>query len=613
MIDNDPVFASANDEPPPKNPFVVPRVLAGQPPRESGSEPDRAPCIHRGNNPFPIPAIRAYYTCELGLGEERGPDKIRLVCECASQPGGCIGCTEYVAKADLYDSISTAAGEISIRAAEPFRSQDRAIVHEVIRDDCYQLADLRAADVIVDIGAHVGSFAAFAHKVAPNARIVTAEACPDNWRTLERNVGRFAEVFRGAITNQPGPVRLANSIHADGSTTGGSIVLDDAVNLTSGHRLDPRPIAARTFAQFLDDRHIDRVNVLKVDCEGGEYDVLASPAIYRCNLIVGEWHGGRAKIEAAVARLAGFRLEVLSESADGDQGIFRLRNPAPSPAKFTRRTLDIYSDAFGIGDAITGMYAAAGLANLGHRVRFRSRKAEWLREISHPLVEVLPFAEVGINFNRHYDWQIKAAQRGEIESRTEWHIANIARSFGIDPFSPSPPNESGNGRKRVIDGDYVILCPLSADPSREWPAYRWMELAARLGKKAIAFGTKEEEKRLRAMFPASVRIVAGKPPAFVFAAVEHATAVVSGDSGVAHVAGVLGVPTVAIMSQLDPHFVYGIYLSVRGLFPAVDKWGCRGCAWQTAGGYKPECRTGGCGAIASIQVDDVLRLELFGK
>ena len=577
--------------------------------------PAAVPCTHRSTNRVRgVHSNTAYYRCSLGHGDDRGTGE-PLVCECASQPGGCIGCGDYTTATvagSVYDSINTPAGEISIRAAQPFRSQDRALAMEVVRDDCYRLADLPelpTAAVIVDIGAHIGSFAAWARKLAPSARIVTAEACPDNWRILDHNVGRFAEVYRGAITNQPGPVRLANSIHAHGSTTGGSIVLDDVRNITSGHRLDPRLIPARTFAQFLDERGIDRVDILKVDAEGGEFDVLASPAIYRCNVVVGEWHGGRAKIEAAVARLAGFRLELLSESADGDQGIFRLRNPKPSPVIFVRRTLEIYSDAFGIGDAITGMHAAAGLANLGHRVRFRTRQAAWLKggQISHPLVEVLPFAEVGVNFNVDYAGQMRAAQRGEIDSRTDWHLRNLSKAFHVPPFSAAKPNENGNGRKRVIDGDYVILCPFSADPSREWPAYRWMELADRLrGRKVIAFGAAGEESRLRSLFPASVQILAGKSPAFVCAAVEHAKAVISGDSGMAHIAGILGVPAIAIMSQLEPSFVFGIYSSVRGVFPG---WGCRGCAWETAGGYKPECRTGGCGALASIQVDDVLGTE----
>src|SRR5205807_5702949 len=67
-------------------------------------------------------------------------------------------------------------------------SQDLLIVRDVYEGDSYktrlQLGMLEAAEVIVDVGAHIGSFARLCHERNPRAKIICIEACPDNLEAL---------------------------------------------------------------------------------------------------------------------------------------------------------------------------------------------------------------------------------------------------------------------------------------------------------------------------------------------------------------------------------------------------------------------------------------------
>ena len=95
----------------------------------------------------------------------------------------------------------------------------------------------------------------------------------------------------------------------------------------------------------------------------------------------------------------------------------------------------------------------------------------------------------------------------------------------------------------------------------------------------------------------------GMSPAWTVALLANADMMVGNDSGMTHVAGLVGVPTRAVMTHLTPEFVFADAPSVEGI--TAEGWSCQGCAWQPARGYRPECPRG-CKALASIGVDRVL-------
>lgn len=174
-----------------------------------------------------------------------------------------------------------------------FRPQtwDRDILSEVVTRDCYRLTELvgrKAPSMIVDVGAHIGSFTRWVKHLWPKARVVAYEPVPSNFLLLARNTAFISDVTcrMYALDEHLGVARIPETAN----TGGGAVGAEGTPVLT----LDAA--AAFGLEQF------SEIDILKLDCEGGERSILrslrASGLLKRVKQIVGEWHGiHRAEIE----------------------------------------------------------------------------------------------------------------------------------------------------------------------------------------------------------------------------------------------------------------------------------------------------------------------------
>jgi ADP-heptose:LPS heptosyltransferase len=99
--------------------------------------------------------------------------------------------------------------------------------------------------------------------------------------------------------------------------------------------------------------------------------------------------------------------------------------------------------------------------------------------------------------------------------------------------------------------------PGAASRARRWPAERWAAVASAAGERVVITGTRAE--RLLAQRVAAIAglpqraVLAGRTDLRALAAgVASARRVVSGDTGVAHLAAALGTPVVALFGPTDP-------------------------------------------------------------
>lgn len=212
-------------------------------------------------------------------------------------------------------------------------NQDLTIVEDVYLNDCYKTAIIPQvigrARVVVDIGAHIGTFAKLVHEKNPNAKIICVEACPENIDALRANVGDFAEIVHAACSYEPGELALCNAVRPDCVSTGGSIVVSaDAVlaRAVGEYWPDKRPLQKVTLEQLAARFNFTTIDLLKLDCEGSEYSILGNCDISRVGFILGEYHDQARWDEFRQLRFADWDYGHMSQA--NNMGNFHLRNPA---------------------------------------------------------------------------------------------------------------------------------------------------------------------------------------------------------------------------------------------------------------------------------------------
>lgn len=204
---------------------------------------------------------------------------------------------------------------------------DLAIIEEVFGRRVYDLPDLPAPEVIVDLGAHIGATVLFFATQFPSARIVAAEPDPVNFAKLRQNVGFMPQVtlVNTAVSEQEGMIPFYSAGRLDGwksSSMRPASLWQQQIEVQSA-----------TLDQLLVDAGVVSVDLLKIDIEGGEYEVLRSFAgLGSVQTIVGEAHPklmGSSVAEFA-ALLHDFRCDlpaVLRQDTN-----FRADRHAPGPS-----------------------------------------------------------------------------------------------------------------------------------------------------------------------------------------------------------------------------------------------------------------------------------------
>ena len=139
---------------------------------------------------------------------------------------------------------------------------------------------LRSVPVAVDVGAHVGLFATWAARQARDARVFSFEAHPVNFKLLTENISQNrldrVTAYHQAVSGSGGTARLYE--HEEGY--GGNSLYKEHVKQEREKYLD---VPSTTLDDIVRDHGIQKIDLLKLDCEGAEYEILykASPDTLR--------------------------------------------------------------------------------------------------------------------------------------------------------------------------------------------------------------------------------------------------------------------------------------------------------------------------------------------
>lgn len=148
-----------------------------------------------------------------------------------------------------------------------------------------------AGDNVIDVGANIGCFSALAASlVGPSGKVVAAEPAASTYRQLVANLerGRLsnAVTFQVAVGGRAGTAQIRSSSNS---------LYSSIYPQVGGHNVDGtiESVPLVTIEQLMRESDLSRCALLKMDCEGAEYDVVESMShdtAMRIDQIVMELH-----------------------------------------------------------------------------------------------------------------------------------------------------------------------------------------------------------------------------------------------------------------------------------------------------------------------------------
>jgi len=169
-----------------------------------------------------------------------------------------------------------------------------------------------------------------------------------------------------------------------------------------------------------------------------------------------------------------------------------------------------------------------------------------------------------------------------------------------------PPGEVESWRKkRALNGDarpIVALCPGSVGPSKRWPGTAYAALARRLIGEGFAVwvlgGPGEKTLAAEIVADTAARDLTGHDLRDAILALAAASAAVSNDSGLLHVAAALGTPAIGIFGPTSP-WHWAPLNPLAATIETTSELPCRPC-------HRPVCRLGHHRCMQDIAAEQVL-------
>lgn len=197
------------------------------------------------------------------------------------------------------------------RGSDVFENEVYADV--VIRNE-YKLPIMSENDVVFDVGAHMGAFVEAAFKMGAG-KVVAFEPNPEIHPSLMKNTeqyrkdGRCIVVLAAAWSEAGKKLKLRSH---DRHSAAGTVVLDG---------VDIGEVDTVDLSEWLN--RYEKVSMLKLDCEGCEYELIDKCDLSNVDRICGEWHRhGNYGPEWIWNRLVEMRYDVRIEVLSRNHGHF---------------------------------------------------------------------------------------------------------------------------------------------------------------------------------------------------------------------------------------------------------------------------------------------------
>jgi hypothetical protein len=269
------------------------------------------------------------------------------------------------------------------------------------------------------------------------------------------------------------------------------------------------------------------------------------------------------------------------------------------------RLIRINHGAGGLGDTLQGLLAVGGLrldrpdAHIVYRINpYNAGFARLWDGGYDELGEHSPdqtkddFDDGDLQMNRGYN---RECQSPSAPPRVIRYARNIGTERTVMPTLRNPQHLLRRGRP--YHGS-VLLAPFSTDKSRNWHLKHWLALEKLLRSQGYRVVIVDNEEQRCRRFHAEK--ILGRDAEELTGIFMNAAAVVSNDSGPAHLGGILGRPTVVLCGPSGGERIYGCY---KDCHYAEGHLGCSLCWWQTP--FDPEDCQPSCQSLSSIAPSEV--------
>lgn len=189
------------------------------------------------------------------------------------------------------------AGQNFIFEYNPYDLTGEGSVREIIYENQYHL-DLfhnLKGEVFVDIGTAVGVAAVILGKLNPESTVLCFEPYPPSYETIKKNVElnglTNVVVYNLAVSNASDTILKLNVCpHMSGANSTQTYIdtfkqyygVDNIVEVNS-----------ISFDDIIRNHGITSIKLLKIDCEGAEFDIIYSSELFKTGIVknmVGEFH-----------------------------------------------------------------------------------------------------------------------------------------------------------------------------------------------------------------------------------------------------------------------------------------------------------------------------------
>lgn len=127
---------------------------------------------------------------------------------------------------------------------------------------------IQEGDIVFDVGANVGVFTTYAASSARGVKVFSFEPMPKAYTSLEKNVkvNNFKDITleQLALSGSTGAIKFYTTDVHDGCHS----------MYNRGEEYTEITVQAETLENYCKLKNITKIDFLKLDCEGGEYDIL---------------------------------------------------------------------------------------------------------------------------------------------------------------------------------------------------------------------------------------------------------------------------------------------------------------------------------------------------